>query len=326
MSVRGSSLYLSGNWNDEGTFDPDTGTVVFNGTGRKTISDTSGKMFYNMTVDGSSDTVELLDNITVNNTAVVIAANLDENGYKLSFGPQGVLVAPQGDISLAVQSTDFVATAGAGSVRLPWKTQSEVNNAGFSILRNDSAISDVGSRISNWKLITSYSTDDSLRGLGTSSTGRSYDFIDDHVTSGATYKYEIQSVSTSGLTKDLSTVSVTVNVSKAYALYRNYPNPFNPSTTIRFDLKEQSTVTLAIYNVLGERVEYWNRGIMEAGRYLEHFRIGRVEGWDCFAQSFPGLLRGRLATPATSFDWLLRFPATLRLVVFLLRRNTPRSE
>ncbi len=208
MSVGGSSLYLSGNWNDEGTFDPDTGTVVFNGTGRKTISDTSGEMFYNMTVDGSSDTVELLDNITVNNTAVVIGGNLDENGYKLSFGPQG-------DISLAVQSTDFVATAGAGSVRLPWKTQSEVNNAGFSILRNDSAISDVGSRISNWKLITSYSTDDSLRGLGTSSTGRSYDFTDDHVTSGATYKYEIQSVSTSGATKDLSTVTVTVNVSKA---------------------------------------------------------------------------------------------------------------
>ncbi len=142
MSVGGSSLYLSGNWNDEGTFDPDTGTVVFNGTGRKTISDTSGEMFYNMSVDGSSDTVELLDNITVNNTAVVIGGNLDENGYKLSFGPQG-------DISLAVQSTDFVATAGAGSVRLPWKTQSEVNNAGFNILRNDSAISDLGFRIGN---------------------------------------------------------------------------------------------------------------------------------------------------------------------------------
>ena len=40
------------------------------------------------------------------------------------------------DISLAVKATDFLATADVGSVTLSWKTQSEVNNAGFNILRS----------------------------------------------------------------------------------------------------------------------------------------------------------------------------------------------
>jgi hypothetical protein len=95
------------------------------------------------------------------------------------------------------------------------------------------------------------------------------------VTSGSTYQYKVQSVSTNGTTKDLSTLSVTVDVPKTYALYQNYPNPFNPTTTIRFDLKQASTVTLDIFNTLGQRVEYWNYGLMDAGRYNETANMDR---------------------------------------------------
>ena len=175
------------------------------------------------------------------------------------------------DLSLPVQATDFLAKSDIGSVTLSWKTQSEVNNAGFNVLREDP-------NTAVFKLIASYISYNSLKGMGTSTTGRAYDFTDNKVTSGATYNYKIQSVATDGTTKDLTTLSVTVTVDvpKDYALYQNYPNPFNPSTTIRFDLKEASMVTLEIYNVLGQRVEYWNYGVMEAGRYDQVVNMDRL--------------------------------------------------
>ncbi len=173
-----------------------------------------------------------------------------------------------GDVSLAVQAADFVATADIGSVTISWQTQSEVDNAGFNVLREDPGTS-------SFRLIASYTSDDSLRGLGTSSTGNTYSFTDTKVVSGKSYHYKIQSVSTNGTTKDLSTLSVTVDVPKAYALYQNYPNPFNPSTTIRFDLKQESRVTLDMYNILGQRILEVNYGEMNAGRYNEIVNMDR---------------------------------------------------
>lgn len=173
------------------------------------------------------------------------------------------------DNSLPVQASDFLATAGIGSVTLSWKTQSELDNAGFNILREDP-----GTPL--FKVVSTYTGNDSLRGLGTNSTGKIYDYTDNKVISGSTYKYKIQSVSTSGITKDLSTLSVTVDVPKTYALYQNYPNPFNPSTTIRFDLKQQSVVHLDFYNTLGQRVGEFNYGTMNAGRYNESLNLGAL--------------------------------------------------
>lgn len=39
-----------------------------------------------------------------------------------------------------------------------------------------------------------------------------------------------------------------------FHLYQNYPNPFNPSTIIRFDLKNDSYVTLKVFDILGREV------------------------------------------------------------------------
>jgi hypothetical protein len=183
----------------------------------------------------------------------------------------GEVTLGAGDNSLPVQATSFKAIANDGSITLSWQTQSEVNNAGFNVLRQDLPQGQAGT--TSFRLISSYTNNDSLKGMGTSSTGRAYDFTDDKVTSGVTYQYKIQSVSTNGTTKDLTTLSVTVDIPKNYALYQNYPNPFNPSTTIQFDLKQASTVTLGIYNILGQKVLEENYGTMNAGRYNEAINL-----------------------------------------------------
>ncbi len=172
------------------------------------------------------------------------------------------------DNSLFVSATDFVATSSSGAVKLSWTTASEVENAGFNVLREDPGKSE-------FKLIASYTSDATLRGVGTSSTGRDYDYTDYNVEAGKMYKYEIESVSTNGTTKAVSTLSVTVGIPTEFALYQNYPNPFNPSTTIRFDLKEQSNVTLDIYNVLGQRVLEENYGKLNSGEYNKSFDMSR---------------------------------------------------
>ncbi len=56
-------------------------------------------------------------------------------------------------------------------------------------------------------------------------------------------------------------------IPKEFALKQNYPNPFNPSTKIGFALPERSTVTLDIYNVLGQRVVNLFTGELPVGNH-----------------------------------------------------------
>jgi hypothetical protein len=53
----------------------------------------------------------------------------------------------------------------------------------------------------------------------------------------------------------------------AYRLAQNFPNPFNPSTTIRYDMKEKGLVRIKIYNVAGELVRTLVDEMKNAGAY-----------------------------------------------------------
>jgi len=50
-----------------------------------------------------------------------------------------------------------------------------------------------------------------------------------------------------------------------FALHENYPNPFNPTTTLRFDLPEVTDVTVTIFNMLGQKVKTFNMQSTPAG-------------------------------------------------------------
>ena len=56
-------------------------------------------------------------------------------------------------------------------------------------------------------------------------------------------------------------------VAEEFTLYGNYPNPFNPSTKIRFATEKFSDVTVNIYSVLGEKVATAHDGELSSGTY-----------------------------------------------------------
>jgi hypothetical protein len=52
-----------------------------------------------------------------------------------------------------------------------------------------------------------------------------------------------------------------------FKLYNNYPNPFNPSTKIKFDLPKQEFVNLTVYDALGREIEEIVNKVMSPGSY-----------------------------------------------------------
>jgi chitinase len=63
-------------------------------------------------------------------------------------------------------------------------------------------------------------------------------------------------------------------VAEGFVLYGNYPNPFNPSTTVRYGLPRRGTVSLIVYNALGQEVARLRGGVQDAGMHEVRFDAG----------------------------------------------------
>jgi plastocyanin len=83
-----------------------------------------------------------------------------------------------------------------------------------------------------------------------------------------------------------------------FVLAQNYPNPFNPSTTIQFTVPFDASVSLRVYNVLGQEVRQLYSGHLVAGTYNVSFD----------GESLPsGLYFYRLTTPTMTLVRTMQF-------------------
>ncbi len=156
-----------------------------------------------------------------------------------------------GDITIAegsnptpVELTSFAARYVRSNVELNWQTATELNNYGFAIERSlDGKM---------WNEI------DFVAGAGNSFSPRSYtytDLLDDALRGVPQLAYRLRQIDRDGTTDYSDIVFVKTGVMPAgVELYEAYPNPFNPSTTVSFSLRDAMPVTMKVYNIFGKEV------------------------------------------------------------------------
>lgn len=158
-------------------------------------------------------------------------------------------------IPTPVELSSFTSRIVDNSVKLDWETKTEINNNHFEIERRDAT-----------PYFYKYGE---VKGAGNSNTPKLYSFFDKKVPSNGKYYYRLKQVDNDGQAKYSSEIEVDVNfIPFAYTLENNFPNPFNPSTLIRYTIPVESSVKLTVYNSLGQIVvNELTTGVKPAGTY-----------------------------------------------------------
>ncbi len=157
------------------------------------------------------------------------------------------------DISslVPVELASFSASVTAAGVELKWTTATETNNFGFSIERRNegSDFAEIGF----------------VKGNGTSTVINSYTFVDTKPLNGAVY-YRLKQTDLDGSVNYSNEIMAdNSGAINGFHLYGNYPNPFNPSTTISFNLSEKGNVRVIVRDILGSEVAEIFNGIAAPG-------------------------------------------------------------
>ncbi|MBU0509396.1 T9SS type A sorting domain-containing protein [bacterium] len=141
------------------------------------------------------------------------------------------------------------------AVRMTWNTVSENDLDKFIVSRNGEMVGEV-------------------RATNTAS-GHEYSFADANVEYGTSYTYELAIVDLGGAREVVFTESITPSELAAtvseYKLHQNFPNPFNPSTSIRYDVKAENHVTLKVFNATGQEVATLVNGSEKVGVHFVNF-------------------------------------------------------
>ena len=169
------------------------------------------------------------------------------------------------DPTLPVTLSHFSATMTAQNyVNLTWVSQTESNLMGYNVLRSVSEELSTASQIC------------ALIPATNSSEAQTYTYLDKELVEDGTYYYWLQSVDMCGTTGFYGPASVIFSITgdtgtpaipTVTQLEDAYPNPFNPNTTLRYQLKDAGNVKIDIYNQRGQLVRSFVKSHDAAGYY-----------------------------------------------------------
>lgn len=90
LNANNLNITLGNSWTNSGTWTPGTGTITFNGTGTQTITKSGGETFNNVTINKSTGTVTLANNINVDNILTMTSGNIDCGSNTITLGTSTV--------------------------------------------------------------------------------------------------------------------------------------------------------------------------------------------------------------------------------------------
>jgi hypothetical protein len=142
-------------------------------------------------------------------------------------------------------------------VLVSWSTASQTNNAGWRLLRSVDG--------ENFEPLSAF-----VQGAGTSDALLSYSLEDVNLPTAEKVWYQLEQVDLDGSVTRSNPVEVLLGARMPVPTEFStnvYPNPFNPSTTISYDLPSESFVSVVIYDAIGQEVRRLVTEQTAAGRY-----------------------------------------------------------
>lgn len=160
-----------------------------------------------------------------------------------------------------VELSSFNANIVDGKISLRWRTESEKNNLGFEIQRAD-------------KNSEAWSVVGFVKGNGTSTTQNDYSFIDEN--GFGHFSYRLKQIDMSGEFAFSDAVDAENYFVETFSLQQNFPNPFNPTTKIKFRNSMEGNVILSVYNLNGEMIENIFNGKVKTGEVEVEWSASRL--------------------------------------------------